>query len=243
MVLWGWALLASGAITLVLLTYRFIWLERYRFPFRMAAGAVRLRGRVLGQIGEVVYCVDADGEQVTARPFTLECVDEPRQLVAPLGAVLDVRAHRHRRLGRLRGIMVGDRVTIDGIPATLRREESLYREAGRVPVVEAIRIAGGSWPELRWLRFPMAAGALIFMLSLGQILFSPAEQRHPFALAPAAVQIGHEAHADRWSGYLDEEPVFADDFFSPWSMVRPLGPARGFLDDDLGGGLAGGSGE
>ena len=143
--------------------------------------------------------------------------------------------------------MVGDRVTVDGIPATLRREESLYREAGRVPVVEAIRIAGGSWPELRWLRFPLAAGALIFMLSLGQVPFSPAEQRHPFALAPAAVQTGHEAHAGRWSGHLDEEPVFADDFFSPWSMARPPRPEGGFRFDDRDGERAddpaGGSGD
>jgi hypothetical protein len=71
--------------------------------------------------------------------------------------------------------MVGDRVTIDGIPTTQVREESLYREAGRVPVVEAVRIAGGCWPELGWLRFPAAAGVVVFLLSLGQILFAPGE--------------------------------------------------------------------
>jgi hypothetical protein len=174
MVVWGWTLLGSGVITLALLTYRFIWLERYRYPFRMAHDAVRLRGRITGKEGTVVYCVSQElGEELLANAFTLRCKEGPERLVAPSGSVLGVRGHRHEELGRIRGIMVGDRVTIDGIPTTQSRDENLYREPGRVPVVEAVRIAGGSWPELRWLRFPAAIGALAFLLSLGQILFAP----------------------------------------------------------------------
>ena len=229
MVLWGWLLLSSGALTLVLLTYRFIWLERYRYPFRMAHSAVRLRGRITGQTGAVVYCTDANGEELLSHPFTLERPDGPAQLVAPQGAVLDVRARRHRQLGRLRGIRVGDRVTIDGIPTTLRQDERLYRQAGRVPVVEAVRIAGGSWPELCWLRFPAAAGALIFLVSLGQVLFTPSGDRaSPFdgvdaisaqirpGQLPTGLRRGHR-----------EDAVFTDDFFSPLApALTPGEPAR-----------------
>jgi hypothetical protein len=228
MVMWGWLLLSSGALTLILVTYRFVWLERYRHPFRMAHNAVRLRGRIAGQEGTVVYCTDAGGEELLSHAFTLERPDGPEQLIAPQGAVLDVRARRHRRRGRLRGIRVGDQVTVDGIPTTLRQDDSLYRQAGRVPVVEAVRIAGGSWPELRWLRFPAAAGALVFMVSLGQVLFtSSGVLTSPFdGEAAISAQFRPE---QRPTGLREhrEEAVFTDDFLSPLApALLPSEPAR-----------------
>ncbi len=228
MVLWGWLLLSSGALTLVLLTYRFVWRERYRYPFRMAHSAVRLRGRITGQEGTVVYCTDAGGEELLAQAFTIERPDGPQQLIAPQGAVLDVRTRRHHKMGRLRGIRVGDQVTVDGIPTTLRQDESLYRQAGRVPVVEAVRIAGGSWPELCWLRFPAAAGALIFMVSLGQILFTPAGGHSPFdGVEAISAQFQPVQRPTGLRGARRQNAVFTDDFFSPLEpALTPSEPAR-----------------
>jgi hypothetical protein len=127
----------------------------------------------------VIYCLGEDGDQILATPFILQCEDGTRVKVVPSGAVLVVRPLTHRLLGRLRTVAVGDQITVDGSPTTIQRTESLYREAGRVSAVEAVRIVGGNWPELRWLRLPAVAGAVVFMLSLIQILFTPTPAPRP----------------------------------------------------------------
>jgi hypothetical protein len=186
---WAWVMLASGGLAVVYFIYRLVWLERYRVPSGAgtAGDLVRLKGRVVGPGRGAVYCVGEGGEEYLGRSFHLQ-LDRETCLVVPKGAVLETRAYRHAR-GKLRGIMVGDRVTLDGVPTTEHRGEGLYRQAGRVPAVEAIRIMGGSWPELRWLRTPMVLALLLSLLSLGKILMAsngpdPAHQR----LARAAVE-------------------------------------------------------
>lgn len=182
-VFWGWLLLASGCVAVALFTYRFIWLERYRFPVALEGDAVRVQGRVMGRPGRVVYCLDENGVELVARAFRVWS-DEGRAVnIVPGGAVLDVRPFRHPR-GMLRGVMVGDRVTVDGIPGSVACPEHLYRQAGRDSAVEAVRIVGGSWPELAWLRLPLVLACVAFLLSLGKVLHAPV----PAPVEPSAEQ-------------------------------------------------------
>jgi hypothetical protein len=173
LVLWGWLLLTSGGLGIAFFVYRLIWLERFRQPDTTGTKPLmRIHGRVAGRPGTVVYCVGEAGQELIAQPFQVAGSKGQRWLVSPNGAVLAVRGYRHKN-GRVRGLMAGDIVTIDGATTTLSSGDSLYRDAGRVQGVEAVRIAGGHWPELRWFRVPMAAAALVFVFSLGQILLAP----------------------------------------------------------------------
>jgi len=167
-------LLTSGGLGIAFFIYRLIWLERFRHPDNAnAKPLMRIHGRVAGKPGTVVYCIGESGQQLIAQPFQVVGRNGRRWLVSPNGAVLAVRGYRHKS-GRVRGLMAGDIVTIDGAATTLSNpSEGLYREAGRIQGVEAVRIAGGHWPELRWFRVPMAAAALVFLFSLGQILLAP----------------------------------------------------------------------
>jgi hypothetical protein len=188
LLLWGWLLLASSGFAVVFFAYRLIWRERFRHPSTGATESLtRVRGQVVGRPGTVVYCVGEVGQELTAQPFRVQGKSQS-WLVSPSGAVLATRGYRHKG-GRVRGLMAGDRVTVDGAITTLGRQESLYRQAGRVLALEAVRIAAGTWPQLRWLRVPLVAAVLVFLFSLGQILITPGPTPRRTRLAQALQDI------------------------------------------------------
>jgi len=61
-------------------------------------------------------------------------------------------------------------VTVEGRPLSAPDEERLYRQSPRGCIV-ARRVVVGRWPDLRWLRIPVGLACLIWLLSLGQLLF------------------------------------------------------------------------
>jgi hypothetical protein len=187
LVLWGWVLLISGTLALAFFVYRLVWLERYRRP-TSSEPLVRVRGQVVGAPGTVVYCVRDGGDPIIAQPFHLRDAQNRRWLVQPSGAVLSIRGFRHRGGRVIRGLIAGEMVTVDGVSATVSNGEQLYRQAGRTPAIEAVRIAGGTWPELRWLKVPIVVAMAMFLLSLGQILHSPSSQTQGRQLAEAWAQ-------------------------------------------------------
>ena len=185
--MWGWVLLTSGILALAFFIYRLVWLERYRRPTSHEP-LVRVRGQVLGAPGTVVYCVGDGGDPIIAQPFHMRDDRNRSWLVQPRGAVLSIRGYRHRGGRLIRGLIAGEMVTIDGLPTTLSNGEQLYRQAGRGPAIEAVRIAGGAWPELRWLRVPMVIAMATFLLSLGHILGAPGPETRGRQLAAALAQ-------------------------------------------------------
>lgn len=184
---WGWVLLTSGILALAFFIYRLVWLERYRRPTSHEP-LVRVRGQVLGAPGTVVYCVDDGGDPIIAQPFHIRDGRNGRWLVQPRGAVLSIRGVRHRGGRVIRGLIAGEIVTVDGVSTTLSSGEQLYRQAGRAPAIEAVRIAGGAWPELRWLKVPMIIAMAMFLLSLGQVLGAPGPEPRNRQLAGALAQ-------------------------------------------------------
>jgi len=185
LVAWSWVLLASGGLALAFFVYRLVWRERYRLP-TSAEPMVRIQGQVTGPPGTVVYCIGDQGQPIVSRQFHVWGRDNQRWHVDPSGAVLAIRGYRHGR-GRLRGLLAGEMVTIDGVATTFHEPETLYRQSGRTVGIEAVRISGGSWPELRWLRIPMTLAMLAFLFSLAKILVAP---------GPAPLQMGllHSMH-------------------------------------------------
>jgi hypothetical protein len=154
-------LFGSLAILLHIVAYRAHWSWRFRrpvFPVFMGTELIRVQGTVVGPgpSGSPVYLVDREGFCHFASPFALQDLAGRRHDVLPEGAVLEMGL-LEQLLGELRGVCVGDRLTLDALRAEVRRDESLYRESTTAPALDAVRIARGAWPELRWLRYPAFA--------------------------------------------------------------------------------------
>jgi hypothetical protein len=71
-----------------------------------------------------------------------------------------------------RGARSGTFVTADGLPVTLFRHETLYREPTAEPALLAGRVVLGQWPDLRSLRVPVAVGTLLWLAVVACWLFS-----------------------------------------------------------------------
>ncbi len=140
----GLALVASAVL------YRSVWRRRFRDPSARGSGAVRLVGRICGP-GPAGESIPAPGS------FELEGASFG---VVHLDGTADLATGRVMR--------VGDRVTVDGVPRLVPGplDETLYREHGRVPGVDATRVTLGGWPRLRWL-VPAAAVGAIAVVAIG----------------------------------------------------------------------------
>jgi len=171
LVVWGWMLLLSSMLALGIYIYQLFWRERYRHPSHLEQ-TMRVRGQLCGAPGTVVYCVGEQGQVISQR-FELVDARGKHWIVDPGGAVLAIRGYRHRG-GWVRGVLAGERVTVDGVPTSFHKADVLYRESGRISGIEAIRIAGGHWPELRWLRVVRVVGVLVFLFSLTRVLLATA---------------------------------------------------------------------
>ena len=103
---------------------------------------MRLQGRVLGPAHRGAPAT-GDGR----RSFVLQTADGARHTIAVEAGVL------------ARPLVLGERITVDGVPGAVPAAvpEELYRQAARVPGIDATRITRGAWPALR-RSVPAAAG-------------------------------------------------------------------------------------
>ena len=170
LVVWSWVLLASGGLALAVIIDRLAWPEPYRRP-ASPEPLVRIQGWISESPGTVVYCVDG-GDPIISQAFRVTDRERRTWVVDPTGAVLAIRGYRSGKR-HIRGLVAGEAVTIDGVATTLPTGDGLYRDAGRVQGIEAVRIAGGGWPELRWLRVPLALAVVLCLVSLGHVLVAP----------------------------------------------------------------------
>jgi hypothetical protein len=152
----GAGLLLLGVLCAGYFLYRLLRGHHYRQPRGPAFGA-RVQGSLLGRLGSVPYRTVA-GERGHADEALL--VEEQGRSVA----ILAGRAAR--------GLRAGCFVIADGVPATLTLEETLYRQRADQPALLAGRVLVGRWPELSWLRVPVAVGCLIWLLGLACWLFA-----------------------------------------------------------------------
>ncbi|MCA9666836.1 MAG: formylglycine-generating enzyme family protein [Myxococcales bacterium] len=165
----SWLLLfvGSGAACALAAVYRLLWRHRYRPLDAIGRRTFRVVGRVVSLPEESRDGDDpaSDGE----RCIEIE-IGERRHLVMTAGALIDVRARFRAGKARLE-LREGDLITVDGTLGQRRHGETHYRQAGAESVIEAVRIIGGSWPELRWLVTPViAVTALLAAVSLTQLL-------------------------------------------------------------------------
>jgi hypothetical protein len=147
-------LLASGALAAGYFGYLLLRAHRARRP-RGARATVRAEGRVARACalegGATLLLIDHLGQR-------LAVVATPG--VPGLGSAAS-----------------GRWVTVDGAPVVTPVGEPPYRGAVLEGGVSASRILVGRWPELRWLRLPVALACVVFLLSLAELLFPPAPAR------------------------------------------------------------------
>jgi hypothetical protein len=169
---WFLLFLGSGLLALGCGGYRLLWTRRYESS---AGRSLRIRGEVIGPgpRGTALHCGTVSGAEVFSRPLELRDRRGHTHRVIPGAPVLSGPRLRHPWLGELRIVSVGDRITVDGLPSSRARAESHYREACGEEWLEAVRISRGSWPELRWLRFPAVIAGLLCLTSAIALLFAP----------------------------------------------------------------------
>jgi antitoxin component YwqK of YwqJK toxin-antitoxin module len=140
-----------------LAAYRLVWRRRYGTSNAFDEHLVVLRGQVEGpgQRGTPVLRAAPAGEILERRHFQLRRGRGAPVEIDPTGALLLLRA---------RTIRVGDQVTVHGVPSSVVRDETLYRQSGLETGVAALRIAAGTWPELRWLNVVMACTGILALL-------------------------------------------------------------------------------
>jgi hypothetical protein len=76
--------------------------------------------------------------------------------------------------------------------------------------LEAVRIAGGRWPELRWMRVPAVLAVAALLLSLGRILAAPGP-------APLRDELTHQLRVSRPACQV-VAPTFS--FSKGWQRVE-----------------------
>ena len=132
--------------------YRLLWRRRYG-PTGIEGHYMRLIGRVVGpgERGRVVYRQDGRGDAVHAEPFDLETPDCQRRQVDPSGSQVALHGG---------AIRVGDAVVVDATHGALHVDEALYRDSAMRPVLSALRLVRGVWPELRWLNVALVPAGL-----------------------------------------------------------------------------------
>lgn len=132
--------------------YRLLWRRRYG-PTGIEGHYMRLTGRVVGpgERGRVVYRQDSRGDAVHAEPFELETPDCQRRQVDPGGSQVALHGG---------AIRVGDAVVVDATHGALHLDEALYRDPAMRPVLSALRLVRGVWPELRWLNIALVPAGL-----------------------------------------------------------------------------------
>ena len=172
----GWfaALLCLGVFCAGCLLYWLVRRRRYRQPVGLGLG-VRVQGRLLGRVGAL-----ARGSEAGLLRFkTLVRLDPPSLLEVWLSRAEEVLLVEQE--GRCipvivgaeaRGARSGTFVTADGLPVTLFRDETLYRQPTAEPALLAGRLVLGQWPELR-PPLPVAI-ALIWLVGLVCWLFATA---------------------------------------------------------------------
>jgi hypothetical protein len=129
--MWHGVWISSTVVLAALVFYRVLWRQRYGRPISLEGEAVRLRGRVLS--------VDParEGDASAALVVTLE---ERGGSPTPIVALGEATA----------GLVPGGFVTVDAL-RTNRAVDGLPRQPGREPVLEAVRVVSGAWPELSWV--------------------------------------------------------------------------------------------
>ena len=138
----------------VLAAYRLFWRQRY--GARGVDGSFqRVQGRVSGSRREAV--LRPAGGETERRGFAVQVAGGGTCQVDLSSPFLAVVGGAIRR---------GDAVTVDGLPSVLAREEALYREPSIAPALEALRVARGTWPELRLLRVALGFALLLLAASL-----------------------------------------------------------------------------
>jgi antitoxin component YwqK of YwqJK toxin-antitoxin module len=145
--------IAAGAVAL-LGTYRLLWRHRYGRPRR---DCLRLRGRVDGPpgAGRGVVCRCAPGGEVRAAPFVVRDAGGTRRSI-------DTSSPHLRVLGTIR---IGDVVTVDAVHGAALALDSHYRESALQTTLVAVRVARGTWPQLRALDVVLAAAVIIAVIT------------------------------------------------------------------------------
>ncbi len=167
-------LAAVGGFALAFFAYQLV---RY-LHLRPPRGALRAEGRLVEERSGL-YRLGA-GSLNPERPAEPEA----------RGRVL-VLERRGARVAVVQGCSRGARlrqgrwVTAHGEPATLLRDESLYREQAGEGVVLARRLIPGRWPALAWLRVPVIIACVLWVLGLAFVLYSPRPAGRLFSASPA----------------------------------------------------------
>jgi antitoxin component YwqK of YwqJK toxin-antitoxin module len=191
-------------VFLLLTGYRLLWRRRYN-PKRIDGHFVRVQGRIAGRPGEVVLRRTESGELLRARGFLLEV----RGASAP--QPIDLRSAWLLLVGRT--VRRGERVTVDGLPGSQPTEEALYRQAAVRPVLEALRVSPGTWPEhpLLWLPAAFAALLLVIAVVLPRVVPVPMRASSPIAFArtPPQLPLACPAGTRKVSGELEARCVDA----------------------------------
>ncbi len=164
-------ILAGGA--LVLSVARWLYLER-RFARPEVPGrkAVRLVGSLSGE--GIVERTDEGAPPFDLRlagPVVVEIHGRPVRVLTG-DAVLDMGWGPRRGADLPRGRLL----TIDGGWTTIPRD-GLYREAGRVHVLDAVRVVTGTRPGLLRAGLPVLLATAAVVLSLSQVETLPAPMR------------------------------------------------------------------
>jgi hypothetical protein len=153
----GWiaALLCVGALCGGYFIYGLLRQHRYRRP-RGPGFSARVQGRLVGRIGSLPYRTQGGELQRADEVLLVQAEDRSIPVLVGTGA---------------RGARAGCFVIADGSPVTLIRDQPLHREPTNEPALLAGKLIVGSWPELHWLRLPVAIGCLIWLLGLACWLF------------------------------------------------------------------------
>ena len=147
----GWiaVLLCLGVLCNGYFFYSFLRRHRYRHPDGLT---IRVEGRLVGRVGALAYRTESGAAGRAEEVLLVEQDDRSIAVAVGSGA---------------RGLRAGSFLCVDGVPVTLVREETLYRQGAAEPALLARRLVVGYWPELRWLRVPAAIGCLIWLLGVG----------------------------------------------------------------------------
>jgi len=149
--IWQGALGASGLLIIGYFGYRLVWHLRHG----PRTTTLRLEGRVIHRDSGQIALEDEVGR------YWLVRLSQP------------TRPPHRPHSPRMRPPALGATVVVEGNPAHLMPEERLYRQAAGEPRgMVARRLIVGRWPELRWLRVPVALACLIWLVSLGQLLLT-----------------------------------------------------------------------
>jgi hypothetical protein len=188
--------LGCVAVGVVVTIYRLFWRSRYGRPF---SATTRLRGRV-------------------------SRADAPRLLEI-------CAANGERHLIDLSGLAVaqlrpGDRVTLDGLPAPIPAAEALYRSPACRPGLAALRLARGTWPELRVLDLVLVVALVGAGIALPRALARPASV--DAFVCPAGTRRGSADHIEWCEVEREWKTVGGQDAVKhgPWRVWWETGGLR-----------------